>query len=87
MASGRPILACGPSYAACNQFIKTWNCGLVCETNRVSEVKTRLLEIIKNNSDLYSFSSQAFTVVKNNFEVGIVRKNLYDFIHSISSQR
>ncbi|MFM6272143.1 MAG: glycosyltransferase, partial [Dolichospermum sp.] len=29
MASGRPVLACGPNYSACNQFVKNWNCGLV----------------------------------------------------------
>ena len=80
MASGRPVLSCGPSYAACNQFVDTWNCGLVCETNVVLEIKTMLFKIIENYSGLSSLSSHAFTVIKTEFEVNIIRKKLYGFI-------
>ena len=80
MASGRPVLSCGPSYAACNQFVNTWNCGLVCETNVVLEIKMMLFKIIENYSGLSSLSSHAFTVIKTEFEVNIIRKKLYGFI-------
>ena len=85
MASGRPVLSCGPSYAACNQFVNTWNCGLVCETNIVLEIKTMLLKIIENYSGLSSLSLHAFTIIKTDFEVNIIRKKLYDFIRQIYS--
>jgi glycosyltransferase involved in cell wall biosynthesis len=80
MASGRPILACGPSYAACNQFIKTWNCGLVCETNRVDQIQETLLKQIQNPKKLDSLARTAFKVVTDNFESGKVISNLYQFI-------
>ncbi|MEH2381171.1 MAG: hypothetical protein V7K27_20165 [Nostoc sp.] len=86
MASGRAIFACGPTYSACNQFVKTWKCGFVCEINRVSEAKKILLEIIKNDSDLSNFSYHNLAVIKKNFDANIVRGKLYDFIRIISGK-
>ncbi|MFM6344219.1 MAG: hypothetical protein ACKPFK_03600, partial [Dolichospermum sp.] len=80
MASGKPILACGPSYAACNQFIKTWNCGLLCESNQVDEIKETLLKQIQNPKKLDSLARTAFKVVIDNFESSKVISNLYQFI-------
>ncbi|MFM6817746.1 MAG: glycosyltransferase, partial [Dolichospermum sp.] len=68
MASGKPILACGPSYAACNQFIKNWNCGLVCETNVVSEIKEIFLKQKESIAELYVFAKNGFEVLQDNFE-------------------
>ena len=86
MASGRPVLSCGPSYAACNQFVNTWNCGLVCETNVVLEIKTVLLKIIENYSGLSSLSSHAFAIIETDFEVNIIRKKIYNFIQKINNK-
>jgi len=80
MASGRAILACGPSYAACNQFIKTWNCGLVCESNQVDQIKETLLKQIQDSKKLDSLARTAFKVVIDNFESSKVISNLYEFI-------
>jgi glycosyltransferase involved in cell wall biosynthesis len=84
MASGRPILACGPNYSACNQFVKNWNCGLVCETNLVSEIKEILLTQIQNVGELYFFAKNGFEVLKDNFESKKVRYKLYEFIQQQS---
>ncbi|MFM6225480.1 MAG: hypothetical protein ACKPDM_34850 [Dolichospermum sp.] len=80
MVSGRPILACGPSYAACNIFVRNWNCGLVCESNQIEEIKEILLKHIENYSELNLFAKTAFETVKNHFDVSKVRANLYKFI-------
>jgi glycosyltransferase involved in cell wall biosynthesis len=80
MVSGIPILACGPTYSACNQFVKTWNCGSVCETNQVSVVKDTLLRQIQNYSALLAFAKNAFEIVQEHFEVSRVRVKLYEFI-------
>ncbi|MFM6529900.1 MAG: glycosyltransferase, partial [Dolichospermum sp.] len=77
MVSGRPILACGPSYAACNQFIKNWNCGLVCETNVVSEIKEIFLKQKESIAELYVFAKNGFEVLQDNFEAKKVRYKLY----------
>ena len=85
MASGRPILSCGPSYAVSNLFVKNWNCGLVCETNRVAEIKEILLKQIEDPSKLCIFTQNAFEVVQNNFETSKVRSKLFDFIKQITN--
>lgn len=81
MASGRPILACGPSYSACNCFIKLWNCGLVCETNKIAEIKKILLDNIQKYSTLLPLTQNSFNTLQNNFEVQKIRAELYEFIH------
>jgi glycosyltransferase involved in cell wall biosynthesis len=80
MASGRAILACGPSYAACNQFVKHWKCGLVCDTQQVAQIKELLLNQIQNPDEIEMLGKNAFAVVHENFEAGKVRSNLYSFI-------
>jgi glycosyltransferase involved in cell wall biosynthesis len=80
MASGRPILTCGPSYAACNQFIEHWNCGLVCKTNQIETIKKFLLKQIQNYPELESLAREAFAVVNLHFESRKVISNLYQFI-------
>jgi glycosyltransferase involved in cell wall biosynthesis len=84
MASGRPILACGPTDSACNQFVKTWNCGLVCETDEIEVVKQFLLKQVENTTELESLARNAFDVVSNHFEASKVTSNLYKFIQQIS---
>ncbi|MHC5725604.1 MAG: glycosyltransferase family protein [Nostoc sp.] len=80
MASGRAIFACGPTYSACNHFVKTWNCGLVCETNQLAQVKEILLNQIQNIDKLEILGKHGFAVVHEYFESGRVRSNLYNFI-------
>lgn len=80
MASGRAIFACGPRYSACNQFVKVWKCGLVCETNKLAKIKGVLLEQIKNPDRLEILGKNAFACVQEHFEAGRVRSNLYKFI-------
>ena len=84
MASGRPILSCGPSYAACNQFVNTWNCGLVCETNKVEQIKQILLKQIQSPAELQLLALNAYAVVERHFEASTVISNLYHFIQEIT---
>ena len=84
MASGRPILSCGPSYAACNLFVKNWNCGIVDESNQVAAIKKILLKQIEDPSKSYTIIQNAFKVVLENFETSKVRSRLYDFIKQIT---
>jgi len=87
MVSGTPILACGPTYSACNQFIKDWNCGLVCETNEVAVIQKLLLKQMENSTELESLARNAFAVVSNHFDANKVRANLYEFIQETTEDR
>ncbi|MBW4643782.1 MAG: glycosyltransferase [Goleter apudmare HA4340-LM2] len=80
MAAGRPIISCGPSYAANNIFIKQWNCGFVCETNTIPEVKQILLTQMIRKSLGETVAKIAFDVLKNHFDKSKVNSKLYQFI-------
>jgi glycosyltransferase involved in cell wall biosynthesis len=80
MIAGRPILSCGPQYAACNHFIQEWNCGVVCETNEIEAIKAILLNLMQTSHDLDRYAHTAFEVVQNHFEKKRVSQHLYEFI-------
>lgn len=83
MASGRPILSVGPDYSVCNQFLKKWNCGWVCEMNQVNEIKKTLVNIIKHQSKSNDLARRAFALVHENFEKKQVQAKLYSFINYV----
>ncbi|MEC4891512.1 MAG: hypothetical protein SAL07_19395 [Oscillatoria sp. PMC 1051.18] len=84
MVAGRPILACGPNYSASHKFLKTWNCGLLCETNQIKQIKEFLRLQIANRRSNHLLAQKAFAVVKDNFSTEVVNNKLYSFIKSIS---
>lgn len=86
MASGKPIVSCGPQYSACNRFIKKFNCGLICETNKISEVKTFLIEQMTNRHSNQRYAKTAFKVLKERFERTKISNELYAFIKQVSSK-
>lgn len=80
MAVGKPIFSCGPIGGACNEFVRRWNCGLVCETNELTEVKTYLLEQIQNRVGNQSLAKKAYQVLLDDFEMSKVNRSFYKFI-------
>jgi glycosyltransferase involved in cell wall biosynthesis len=80
MVSGRPILSCGPVYSACNDFVREWNCGLICSDSDVSVIKLMLKEAIANRDENQSFAQTAFDVVSEMFDKPIVIQHLFNFI-------
>ena len=83
MASGKPILSCGPHYSACNRFIKKFGCGLICETNKVSEVKTFLIKQMAHGHLNQKYAQIAFDVLKEKFEKTKISKELYKLIKKV----
>lgn len=80
MVSGRPIFSCGPVYAACHDFIRQWNCGLVCETNNVATIKLMLDRAINDRLANQTFARTAFDVVDRVFDKQKVNRQFYQFI-------
>ncbi len=87
MAAGRTILSCGPEYSACNIFLKQWDCGLVCETNQVSEIKVFLEHQIEQSQSNYNLAIKAFKVLMDNFEGKKVRSKLYNFLAAVNKNK
>ena len=86
MATGRAILACGPSYSICNQFIQLWNCGIVCETNKAPEIKETLVQHIRNRHLNSKIAETAFNILRDNFEVKVTSTRFYDFIYRMAKE-
>ena len=86
MASGRPILACGPDYSACNQFLTTWQCGLVCNSCNSSDILEVIKVAMKNKIETQNLAKKAYYVAKASFDKDQVNKGLYRFIYSVSTQ-
>jgi glycosyltransferase involved in cell wall biosynthesis len=80
MATGIPIMSCGPSYSACNHFVNKWECGLVCETNNVPEIKSFIVKQMNDYSLNQEIAINAFKVLENQFEQSKVSNSLYSFI-------
>lgn len=80
MASGRPILSCGPAYGACNDFVKQWNCGLVCDTNSTATIKSLLTQAMQNRDRNQVFAHTAFAVVERMFDKQQTSNQLFQFI-------
>ena len=80
MATGIPMMSCGPSYSACNHFVNQWDCGLICETNNIVEVKNFLIKQMNNHSLNQQIAAQAFEVLKDQFEKTKVSNSLYNFL-------
>lgn len=80
MAAGRPILSCGPKDGACNKFIREWKCGLVIETNDLSNVKADLLLHMRNRQENQELAKRAYQVLLNHFAKERVNQKLYQFI-------
>jgi len=87
MASGRPILAYGPGYSACNQFVKIHQCGLICETSQVSSLKSFLIKAKQNYNDHQSLGHQAYRILQCHFDKTYQTSNLYKVISKTCLER
>ena len=84
MASGKPILSCGPEYSACNKFLEKWNCGVICSSNSIDQIKTCLRWCISNQESISDLAQTALDVLKNNFSESVVQDKLYTFIENMA---
>lgn len=86
MASGRPILAYGPGYSACNQFIKKWKCGLECNSSLSSDLSKIIQIAMQTKNSQKSLAQQAYSVAENTFDKPQISQKLNSFILSLTRQ-
>jgi glycosyltransferase involved in cell wall biosynthesis len=86
MASGRPILACGPDYSACNKFLTNSQCGMVCNSCNSSAILEVIKVAMKNKVETQNLAKKAYYVAQASFDKDQVNKGLYTFIYSVNSQ-
>ena len=84
MAVGKPIISCGPEYSACNKFLEKWNCGIICATESIDEIKYLLRKCMTETEVLSDMAKRASTVLEENFSEKILTEKLYQFIKQTS---
>lgn len=76
----RLIIACGPAYAANNDFVKRYNCGVCIETNNVQEAAYKLDNVLKNMQDNQACIINGLKLLKEHFSFKKVHQKLNDFL-------
>lgn len=79
LKSGRLIIACGPTYAANHNFLKTHQCGICIETNDAHKAGGALQDILENIEQSHSFVLNGYKVLRNEFSFNVVHEKLHQF--------
>ena len=84
MASGTPVLACGPSYSACNQFVREWDLGVLAETTRITDIKQLLTDQMRQRNSNRDLNPAERDALRAHFGKEQVCARLYDFIRRVA---
>ena len=84
MASGKPILSCGPEYSACNKFLKQWDCGVICSSNQIIHIQACLRWCMSQRDSISHLAETALDVLSENFSESVVQHRLYKFISAVA---
>jgi hypothetical protein len=87
MAAGRPILACGPSDAASNRFLREHECALFAEDAAPGAIDAALRAAMSARADGPLLARRAWGVVRREHELVAVTDRLYAFLRDATSHR
>jgi glycosyltransferase involved in cell wall biosynthesis len=87
MATGVPLLACGPAGSASLNFVNRWECGLTCDTNDVSHISGLLREQLGRPERNTELATRAYRVLQSEFSTKQVQRRLYDFLIRVARLR
>jgi glycosyltransferase involved in cell wall biosynthesis len=87
MASGVPLLVCGPPGSASVNFVKRWACGLTCETDNVDQIKDLLKGQLDRPVRSAELAARAYHVLEQEFAVGPVQRRLYKFLAQVAARK
>lgn len=84
MASGKPIIAIGPEYAACNKFVKDWECGISLESNAHNVLANELKHYLSDSSQIYRHGNNGRAAAVEHFNITKVQRDVFEFIFEMS---
>ncbi len=87
MATGVPLLVCGPAGSASVNFVNRWGCGLACDTDdvgRISDLFRDQLDRPQRNAEL---AARAYQVLRSEFSTQPVQRRLHDFLTRVAGSR
>ncbi len=80
MASGRPILACGPEDAASNRFLRERDCAYFATDPSPGAVDAVLRACVASRNEGPTIARRAWEVALRDHEIGVVTGTLYEFL-------
>jgi glycosyltransferase involved in cell wall biosynthesis len=83
MASGVPMVVCGPPGCASINFVKRWNCGLSIESNDPAHVAAFLDAQMGRRRANVAFALRSYDVLREHFTKDRVSGRLYQFIREV----
>ena len=81
LACGVPVVAIGPGYSACNNFIKEHNCGFTIACNDSNLVSEQIEKYLKKDSKyIREEVNNGLTLIRENYTKDFVQNKLYRFL-------
>ena len=87
MATGVPMLVCGPKDCASINFAKRWECGLTCDTVDVTEIAKVLRSCLGRPSSNREIAKRAYQCLVERFSTGPVHSQLEEFLRRVADTR
>jgi glycosyltransferase involved in cell wall biosynthesis len=87
MATGVPLLVCGPAGSASVNFVHRWGCGLACDTNDVGRLSDFLRNQLGRPPRNAELAARAYQVLQSEFSTRPVQRRLYDFLTRVAGSR
>ena len=84
LAAGRPILACGPSDAASNRFLRERALALFAEDPAPASMDAALSACVAARADGPALARRGWDVVRAEHEMGVVTDRLYAFLAAVA---
>jgi hypothetical protein len=87
MLAGRPILACGPSYAASNLFLRQHDCALFAEDPAPDAIDVVLRTAIANRAANAGLARRAFEIVVRDHSGPAVAERMAEVLRAAVTSR
>jgi glycosyltransferase involved in cell wall biosynthesis len=87
MATGVPILVCGPAGSASVNFAKRWDVALTCETKDVTRLAELIREQVSRPETNAALASRAWRCLQAQFSTAVVRNRLYSFLTRVARKQ
>ena len=87
MATGVPLMVCGPDGSASVNFVNRWSCGLTCDTNDVGRISDLLCKQLNRPERNAQLAARAYQVLRSEFSTEPVQRRLYDFLTWVAGSR
>ncbi|MBL9094247.1 MAG: glycosyltransferase [Planctomycetaceae bacterium] len=87
MATGVPMLVCGPKDCASINFINRWNCGLTCDTPNVADIAEVIHLHLRRPPSDKQLAERAYNCLVERFSTEPVQARLQEFLRRVAGAR